>query len=63
MSGLLFSFFRALSRFSDLSLKDKLLRVVAWPYFLVVSLVSPSGDAPTSPYTTLYDLPAREGAF
>ena len=59
MSALLFSFARALTRFSDLPLTDKLLRVVFWPYFVVASLFS-SGDAVTSPYATLYDLPARE---
>ena len=56
----MFSVFRALTRFSDLPLKDKVVRILFWPYFALASLFSAPTDVPTSPHSTLYELPPRE---
>ena len=59
MASVAFSLFRSLTAFSELPLGDKLLRVVGAPYFLVRALFAPA-PVVTSPYKTLYELPARE---
>ncbi len=57
MSSLAFSFFRALSHFSELPLRDKLLRVFGAPYFIVKACTAPTPTV-TSPFKSLHELPA-----
>jgi len=59
MSTLAFSCFRALTHFGDLSFGGKVLRIIAFPYFIVKALFAPA-PVVTTPYKSLYELPARE---